>query len=119
MFTAAYFAFRQRGCREFIFKLTCKERIAHARRILSGEEREKVNAFGRIKLTAKPYNPGWSYHLDPDSVQFFAAATEGAIADGLCAGGQCGQCGEASGIFLPGGYWFPRGSRVLRELVDI
>ncbi|SDM66833.1 BP74-related protein [Allokutzneria albata] len=113
MFVAAYFAFRQQGGREFVFQLTCRNRIAHARRILAGEEREKVNVFGRIILSAKPYNPGWSYHLEPDSVQFFAAATERKIADVLRTGG---QRGEVSGIFLPGGYWFPRGSRVLREV---
>lgn len=68
----AYFAFRQyRGDEEFIFELTDEDKIAHARRIISGEETERVHVLGKIRKQKKPYNPMWDYHLDPDTISFF------------------------------------------------
>jgi hypothetical protein len=67
----AHFAFRQPGPdNEFIFELTDEEKIAHARRIISGEETEQVHVLGKIIKQPKPYNPKWDYHLDPSTIPF-------------------------------------------------
>jgi hypothetical protein len=108
-----YFAFTDYSQKEFIFELTDEEKIAHARRIISGEEREKVHVMGRIIKRKQPYNPEWSYYLDPSSINFFAMAIEvcdaniGYVEDHL---------DEACGAFLPGCYWCPWSSKVVREV---
>lgn len=109
----AYFAFRQESDKEFIFELADEDKIAHARRILSGEETDRVHVMGRIRKTAKPYNPGWDYHLDPDTVSFFAFAIE------VCDANMdyvSDHLDEACGAFLPGCYWCPWSSKVVREV---
>lgn len=78
MAQAAHFAFNgfHDASPEFVFELTDEDRIAHARRILSGEEQDEVHVMGRLKKSSKPYNPKYSFHLDPDTIRFFALAIE-------------------------------------------
>jgi len=99
--------------REFIFKLTNEQRIAHARKILSGEETNEVHVHGRIIKREQPYNPNWSFHLDPDSINFFDVAIE--VCD---AGTQYVEdhLDEACGAFLPGCHWCPWTSKLTREV---
>jgi hypothetical protein len=110
---AAYFAFQDYSNTEFIFELTDEKKIDHARRIISGEESEEVHVMGRVIKRPKPYNPGWSYHLDPPSISFFAMAIE--VCDANISYVE-DHLDEACGAFLPGCFWCPWSSRVVREI---
>ena len=109
----AHFAFRQRNDREFIFRLTDEDLIAHARRIVSGKEECEVHVMGRIVKRPAPYNPDWSYHLDPSTIRFFQVAIEVCDADMSYVED---HLDEACGPFLPGCVWCPWSSRVVREV---
>ncbi|GII04902.1 BP74-related protein [Planobispora takensis] len=108
-----YFAFMQREDQEFVFELTDEEKIAHARRILSGEEKQEVHVMGQIRPGAKSYNPGWDYHVLPDSVRFFQMAIEVCDANMQYVED---HLDEAGGAFLPGYYWCPWDSTLTREV---
>lgn len=45
----AYFAFTDISGKEFVFELLNEQRIAEARRILSGEEKASTHVMGRIR----------------------------------------------------------------------
>ena len=110
----AYFAFQQQGEDEFIFELTDEKRIALARDILSGKETNRTHVMGRIVPGTKPYNPKWSYYLDPATVDFFQMAIE------VCDANMNyveDHLDEAGGAFLPGRHWCPWDSRLLREVM--
>lgn len=109
----AYFAFEQIPNQEFIFELTDQEKIDHARRIISGEETERVHVMGRINKRKVPYNPKWDYYLNPDTISFFAYAIEVCDANIEYVND---HLDEACGPFLPGCYWCPWNSRVVREV---
>lgn len=108
-----YFAFMQHPDQEFVFELTDDAKIAHARRIISGEEKEKVHVMGRILKRSVPYNPKWSFHLDPASVDFFAVAIEVCDANMVYVED---HLDEACGAFLPGCVWCPWDSTVVKEV---
>lgn len=110
---ASYFAFQQRPGQEFIFELTDEKKIAHARRILSGEEKESVHVMGRIIKRPASYNPKWSFHLDPGTIDFFAMAIEVCDADMQYVED---HLDEACGAFLPGCHWCPWSSKLVREV---
>lgn len=110
----AYFAFTCRPAPdEFIFKLTDDAKIEEARKILRGEEQETIHVVGRIIKRAVPYNPGWSYHLDPATVSFFAMAIEVCDASPPYVED---HLDEACGAFLPGCVWCPWSSTLTREV---
>jgi hypothetical protein len=109
----AYFAFEQRPGQEFVFELNDDEKIAHARRIISGEETERVHVMGRIQKRKAPYNPRWDFYLDPGSITFFAAAIE--VCDANMEYVE-DHLDEACGPFLPGCQWCPWDSKVVREV---
>ncbi|MET9427493.1 MULTISPECIES: calmodulin-binding protein [unclassified Streptomyces] len=110
----AYFEFDYPPMRErFVFQLTDAAKIQEARDILSGKEKEKIHVMGRVIKRSVPYNPGWSFHLDPGSVQFFEVAIE--VCDSSIQYVE-DHLDEAGGAFLPGGWWCPWGSRLLREV---
>jgi hypothetical protein len=100
---------------EFIFKLTDEARIAHARRILSGEEREQIHVHGRLIKRQQPYNRRWSFYLDPDTINFFEVAIE--VCDATTQYVE-DHLDEAGGAFLPGGHWCPWSSRLVREIKE-
>jgi len=109
------FAFTQASSpgREFIIELTDDKTIAHARRILSGEENNEVHVHGRIIKRTASYNPGFSFHLDPATIRFFAMAIE------VCDANMTyveDHLDEAGGAFLPGNHWCPWDSRLTREV---
>ncbi|MEU7277393.1 calmodulin-binding protein [Streptomyces sp. NPDC045431] len=111
---AAYFEFDYPPMREkFVFQLTDPTRIQEARDILSGKEKDKIHVMGRIIKRAAPYNPGWSFHLDPGTIHFFEVAIEVCDASVMYVED---HLDEAGGAFLPGLYWCPWGSRLLREV---
>ncbi|MGY2060984.1 BP74-related protein [Nocardia gipuzkoensis] len=109
----ADFAFTDYSGKEFVIRLTNEQRIAEARRILSGEEQMSVHVMGRIRKQTADYNPGWGFHLDPDTVTFFTMAIEVCDASITYVDD---HLDEACGAFLPGCFWCPWSSRLTREV---
>ncbi|MBJ6765947.1 calmodulin [Myxococcaceae bacterium JPH2] len=111
----ARFAFTQPSSRgqEFIIELNDENTINHARRILSGEEKNEVHVHGRIIKRTQPYNPKFSFHLDPATIRFFSMAIEVCDADMVYVED---HLDEAGGAFLPGGHWCPWSSTLAREV---
>ncbi|WP_449434469.1 BP74-related protein [Pseudomonas putida] len=110
----AYFAVNTApGEKDFIIKLTTEENIAHARRILGGEEQHSIHVMGRIKKYTESYNKDWSYHIDPETIRFFDVAIE--VCDAT-ANYLEDHLDEACGAFLPGCYWCPWSSKLVREV---
>jgi hypothetical protein len=112
----AYFAFQDHTGQEFILKLTSDQRIAEARRILSGEETESVHVMGRILKRRASWNPGWDFHIDPNTVTFFTVAIEVCDADTSYVED---HLDEACGAFLPGCIWCPWSSKLTREVANV
>ena len=113
MATSRYFSFMQRQDQEFVFELTDPEKIQQALDILSGKEASKVHVMGRIVKRPMPYNSKWEYHLDPASISFLAMAIEVCDADMSYVQD---HLDEAGGAFLPGAYWCPWNSKLMREV---
>ncbi|NGN67876.1 calmodulin [Streptomyces sp. A7024] len=109
----AYFAFMQREKQEFVFEVTNEARVAEARKIVSGEEKECVHVMGRIVPRKQPYNPAWEFHLDPETITFFTMAIEVCDANMQYVED---HLDEAGGAFLPGRFWCPWDSTVVREV---
>lgn len=109
----ADFAFTDYSGKEFVIRLTNEQRIAEARRILSGEEQMSVHVMGRIRKQTAEYNPGWNFHLDPDTITFFTVAIE--VCDASITYVE-DHLDEACGAFLPGCFWCPWSSKLTREL---
>lgn len=110
----AYFRFTDTdGQPRFVIRLTDADKIAHARRILSGEETDRIHIMGRIIKRPVPYNPGWNFHIDPDTVNFFHVAIE--VCDASMRYVE-DHLDEAGGAFLPGAMWCPWSSRLVDEV---
>jgi hypothetical protein len=97
----------------FVFKLTNPQRIQQACDILNGKEKEAVHVTGIIVKSPAPYNPGWTFHYEPDSISFFAFATE--VCDATIDYVQ-EHIDEAGGSFLPGLRWCPWSSQLVSQL---
>ena len=109
----AYFRFTDTdGKPRFVIELRDPDKIAHARRILSGEERSRIHVQGTVVKESAPYNPGWSFHLDPGSIDFFEFATE--VCDASIQYVE-DHLGEVGGSTLPGSHWCPWSSRLVQE----
>ncbi|MEV2275890.1 calmodulin [Nocardiopsis sp. NPDC049922] len=113
MADAVYFAFQYPEHSEFVIKLTNEKRIAHARRIVSGDETKRVNVKGTIIRRQVDYNPDWDFHLDPASISFFQTEIEVCDAHPAYVGDHLDVVGRG---FLPGAIWCPWKSTVLREV---
>lgn len=109
----AYFRFMQQPGQGFVIELRDDDKIAHARRIVSGEEKNQVHVVGRIIKRPAPYNPGWGYHLDPATIGFFQVAIEVCDANMQYVED---HLDEACGAFLPGCHWCPWDSRITEEV---
>ncbi|MER6506540.1 hypothetical protein ABT158_06965 [Nonomuraea sp. NPDC001636] len=68
---------------------------------------------GRIVKRSVAYNARWSYHLQPETINFFDVAIE--VCDASMTYVE-DHLDEAGGAFLPGGHWCPWSSRLTREL---
>ena len=111
---SAYFRFTDtNGQPRFVIELNDEAKIAHARKILSGEETGRIHIHGRIIKRPVPYNPGWSFHLDPNTIDFFEMAIE--VCDSSMQYLE-DHLDEAGGAFLPGGHWCPWSSRLVDEV---
>ncbi|MEV4289356.1 calmodulin-binding protein [Nonomuraea bangladeshensis] len=110
---AAYFVMTDITRENFVVQLTDPAKIQHARDLISGTTTDKPHVFGRIITRPAPYNPHWSYQLNPDTVSFFDVAIE--VCDATIPYVQ-DHLDEAGGAFLPGLVWCPWTSRLVREI---
>jgi hypothetical protein len=98
---------------QFVIELTDESKIQQARNILNGTEKDDTHVLGRIIKRPAPYNPKWSYQLEPASISFFSYAIE--VCDASIAYVE-DHLDEAGGSFLPGGFWCPWNSRLVKEI---
>ena len=115
----AYFVFKQldpRGTPQFfVFRLDDPDKIDEARNIVSGVEQAKVHVQGTIVQTPVPYNPMWSFHLAPASIDFFVMAIEVCDANVTYVRDHLAEVG---GAFLPNSHWCPWSSQVVAEITE-
>ena len=114
--TEAYFRFTDipDGGDTFVFKLTNPDKIQLARNILSGIETREIHPMGVIFKPSVDYNPPWSFHLDPTSVEFFSNAIE--VCDGTIQYVE-DHFDEFCSSFEPGNcQWCPWNSKLLEEI---
>ncbi|MEV5897731.1 BP74-related protein [Nonomuraea fuscirosea] len=108
-----YFVMTDITREQFVVQLTDPVKIQHARDLLSGTTTDRPHVYGRILKRTAPYNPRWSYNLNPDTVDFFDVAIE--VCDATIPYVE-DHLDEAGGAFLPGLVWCPWTSRLVREL---
>jgi hypothetical protein len=96
----------------FIIQLSNPVMIDEARAMLAGQQPAK-HLIGQIVKQPAAYNPPWSYHLEPASIQFFNVTIEVCDATILAVEE---HLDEACGSFLPGCTWCPWSSRLIEEV---
>ncbi|TGN74702.1 calmodulin-binding protein [Streptomyces bauhiniae] len=109
----AYFEFTDATRQTAVVRIDDPAKIAHARQLLSGGTTDRPHLFGRIVKREAPYNPRWSFHYDPSTVDFFDVAIE--VCDAPLPYVE-DHLDEAGGAFLPGLFWCPWTSRLTREV---
>ena len=97
----------------FVIRLEDPERIAEARAILSGAQVDRIHVSCLIVRGTALYNGAWSYHLDPESIEFFENSIETCDATMQYVEEHLDEVG---GPFLPDGHWCPWSSQLTREL---
>ena len=95
----------------FIIKLVHADTIAEARDHLANGQ--QISVMGLIEKEPADYNPGWSYHLVPETISLFEFATEVCDANPIYLEQ---HLDEACGAFLPDCRWCPWSSILEREL---
>lgn len=109
----AYFEMTDITRSTFIVKLVKEREIQHARDLVSGATNDEPHVVGRLKKYPASYNPGWSYHYDPQTVHFFDYAIE--VCDATLPYVE-EHLDEAGGPFLPGLIFCPWTSKLVREV---
>ncbi|MFI6732859.1 calmodulin-binding protein [Nonomuraea sp. NPDC050451] len=110
---AAYFEITDITGERFVIELTDPWKIQHARDLINGTTRDRPHVIGRILPHGAYYNPRWSYHLRPETIDFFDYGIE--VCDATIPYVE-DHLDEAGGAFLPGYVWCPWTSRLQREL---
>ena len=115
----AYFQFEQTSpkgeLKTFIFKLVDDAKIAEARAILMARNLTKVHVQGKIIARSAPYNPPWSFHLDPPTIRFFEMQIEVCDANVTYVEEHLDEIG---GSTLPKNFWCPWSSRLAAEVTE-
>ncbi|MFI7708303.1 calmodulin-binding protein [Nonomuraea sp. NPDC049480] len=109
----AYFTMTDITRQQFVIELTDPAKIQHARALIRGETPSRPHVVGRIQKSPAPYNPGWSYHYRPETIDFFDVAIE--VCDATIPYVE-DHLDEAGGAFLPGLVWCPWTSRLVSEV---
>lgn len=112
----AYFVMTDVTGEQFIVKMTDQEDIDHARALLEGRTHDLPHILGRIVKRPAEWNGKWSYHYDPASITFFDVSIE--VCDASMTYVEQ-HLDEAGGAFLPGVWWCPWSSRLVRELPTV
>jgi hypothetical protein len=114
----ALFAFTYGGGwyqeKEFVVEITKDEDIDHARLLLTGTISDRPHIMGRLRKQKQDYNKEYDFHLDPSTVAFFDMAIEVCDAAPQYVND---HLDEACGAFLPGCYWCPWASKLVREII--
>jgi hypothetical protein len=112
--TAAFFQVEtSRPSEAFTIMVTDPAKIAEAKAIVSGSERQRVHVMGIVVKQPQLYNAPWRFHLDPVSITFFETAIE--VCD--AATSYVDQnLAEVGGAVLPNSRWCPWTSKVAREV---
>lgn len=97
----------------FVIRLEDDKLIAHARELVAGTTVSRPHVQGTILSRPVEYNPGWSFHLDPRSIQFFELAMEVCDASSVYVEEHLSEVG---GSFLPNDHWCPWGSQLTAEV---
>ena len=97
----------------FTILLTDVAKIQEARNIVQGVQTDAVRVLGTVVKTPVFYNPHWSYHLAPESIQFFETAAEVCDAHPQYVEEHLGEVCDA---FLPECTWCPWDSVVVEEV---
>ncbi|MGW7416773.1 BP74-related protein [Streptomyces sp. NPDC054863] len=109
--SAAYFNMRDITRSDFTIKITDPETIQKARDIVESGDPQIV--IGRIIKRQASYNPRWSFHYNPETIQFAPQAIE--VCDATIPYVE-DHLDEAGGPFLPGLYWCPWTGRLTEEV---
>jgi len=96
----------------FVVRITNPVAIADARLELEKDSGWKIISGTIVDETA-PWNPDWSYHLIPSSIEFAELFFEVCDANAVYVEENLADVG---GAFLPNNFWCPWGSAVLEEL---
>lgn len=113
----AFFRFTDvHGKPKFVIRLVDVDKIDHARRILNGEEVRRVHVQGTIVKEPTDYNPGWNYHLNSETIDFFEFAIE--VCDASIQFVE-DNLDEVGGSTLPNSHWCPWSSRLVDEVHPI
>ena len=100
------------GRNDFVIKLTDPVKIQNARDQLNGVV-PKLHITGLIIKSTVDYNPNYSYHYDPDTIDFFEYAME--VCDATFNYTE-ENLADAGGAFLPGLRLCPWGSLLVEEV---
>jgi|GEM_PF-6170199 len=103
--TEAYFVFQSSPSETFVFKLTDPATIQEARNLIAAGQRKII--AGTIIKQPVYYNPGWSFHFDPQTIGFVDVAIE--ICDSTAQGIE-----DHLDSAWP--HWCPWGSELVREI---
>ncbi|THA62986.1 calmodulin-binding protein [Streptomyces sp. A0642] len=109
----AYFEMTDITRSTFIVQLVEERAIRHARDLVNGVTTEQPHVVGRIVKRPAAYNPRWSFHYDPQTVQFFDVAIE--VCDATVPYVE-DHLDEAGGAFLPGNVFCPWTSTLVKEV---
>ncbi len=116
----AYFSFWQSSPKgnvnTFFFKLTDQAKIEEARGILADTSLIRRHVHGIIQQSRAPYNPNWSFHLDPDTIGFFEMQIEVCDANTTYVEEHLDEVG---GAFLPRSFWCPWSSTLAAEITHL
>ena len=111
-----YFVFEQTApsgaLTRFVFKLTDDQKIKEARSILT-QGGDKIHVQGTIIQQKAPYNPEWSFHLQPETIGFFEMQIEVCDANVTYVEEHLDEIG---GSTLPRSFWCPWSSRLSAEV---
>lgn len=111
--TSAYFTVNDgQSLRNFIIRLDDPVKISQARDQIAGRSPKK-HITGIIITRPVDYNPNYSFHYDPDTIEFFESATE--VCDSTFNYVE-DHLDEVGGAFLPGGRLCPFLSALLLEV---
>jgi uncharacterized protein (TIGR03437 family) len=108
----AYFRLGDVAGDSIIVRVNQAAAIQKARAVLAGRS-GSVIMTGKIVPVSAFYNPGWSFHVDPLTVEFTELATE--VCDASI-GGVEQALNDLGGSFLPGFRWCPWTAKILAEL---
>lgn len=109
----AFFRFEDSHGDSFIIMLVTELQIREARAILNGTQTDRVHVKGLIVKSRAIYNRRGSYHLEPESICFFAVNAE--VCDAAIQYVE-DHLDEVGGPTLPGNCWCPWSSKLVEEV---